>query len=309
MAPLTSTIKENTAPYAGRRPYWHTFLLVFLVLSTTPVAGESPPQFQDIKQIVDRGKIVVAVVDKNFPPLFFHNDSGKLRGFDIDLATGIANRLDVEVEFNPARDTFDAAIELVALGEADVAISWISRTLERAERVLFTRPYSEQSQMVIVNRVKGVKFRRRCPKVEEVVEAAEQPGRFGAVKGSAFAQMATIIGKGNKPVEEENFEDLLRSAYEGDILMAYHGELQTRTFLKQNKAYAVVLKACAIKWPTDKIAIAVRPDAPNLLRYLNIYLETCQVFVTPSELVDMPRERYDRKLGTWLFCTESVANP
>lgn len=48
----------------------------------------------------EKNKIVIGL-DDNFPPFGFHDESGELVGFDIDMAKEAAKRLGIEVEFKP----------------------------------------------------------------------------------------------------------------------------------------------------------------------------------------------------------------
>lgn len=50
----------------------------------------------------EKNKIVIGL-DDNFPPFGFHDESGELVGFDIDMAKEAAKRLGIEVEFTYGR--------------------------------------------------------------------------------------------------------------------------------------------------------------------------------------------------------------
>ena len=60
----------------------------------------------------------------------------------------------------------------------------------------------------------------------------------------------------------------------GEIFGAYHGEIRIGYHLRQHPEYAIHIgMLSATRETTSDISIAVRPDAPNLLRWLNIYLQ------------------------------------
>jgi ABC-type amino acid transport substrate-binding protein len=243
------------------------------------------PLAPDIKRIVDRGTLVVAVLNKDFAPLFSADEDGNLSGFDIQLANGIAEHLGVKAYFNRKADTFDEVVHLVARQDADLAISWISRTPERAKSVRFTRPYSEQAHTILINRIRGVKFRRNCPTTQELVKPPKLPGAVGVVKGTAFARTATTLAEGYSLKSFPSMLQMVDALYRGDLLMAYHGELEARKLLMDQEEYSIKVKLCELDRPTDKIAIAVRYDAPNLVEYLNVYLEAREVFSTAQQLL------------------------
>ncbi|MFL6556744.1 MAG: transporter substrate-binding domain-containing protein, partial [Bacillus sp. (in: firmicutes)] len=51
-----------------------------------------------LKTIKDKGTLLVGT-EGTYPPFTFHDTSGNLTGFDVDLATEVAKRLGVKPEF------------------------------------------------------------------------------------------------------------------------------------------------------------------------------------------------------------------
>ena len=93
----------------------------------------------EFARIINRGELVVALLGVDQPP-FFEEKNGKLSGFDVDFAREIAQKLGVRVRFNRQAQTFDGVVTLLAEGQADLAISKLSRTLSRARVVSFSAP-------------------------------------------------------------------------------------------------------------------------------------------------------------------------
>jgi polar amino acid transport system substrate-binding protein len=94
----------------------------------------------DLKTIVERGRLVVAVKD-NLPPLGF-SQQGKLQGFEIDIAQRLAQELvgrSDAVEFKPVsnRDRIPSVID----GTVDFAIAHVTATSSRSRIVSFSSPY------------------------------------------------------------------------------------------------------------------------------------------------------------------------
>ncbi|MCP4923678.1 MAG: transporter substrate-binding domain-containing protein [bacterium] len=52
-----------------------------------------------IGYIIDRGEMIVALVDKQTPPWFFKDKEGTIKGADVELAKEIAKELGVNVRF------------------------------------------------------------------------------------------------------------------------------------------------------------------------------------------------------------------
>ncbi|MGZ8481267.1 MAG: transporter substrate-binding domain-containing protein [Candidatus Limnocylindria bacterium] len=110
-----------------------------------PEAPSDVPSCDDGEQeghfaaVCDAGELVVST-DPAYPPQSFLNETtGEYEGFDIDVATVIANRLGVEVVFTDP--TFDAVVAGSWGGRWDVSVGSVTVTEERKSILDFTRPY------------------------------------------------------------------------------------------------------------------------------------------------------------------------
>ncbi len=113
---------------------------------------------EEISEIVRRGTIVFAMTAADQKPFFYVDEvSGEFLGLDVELAYNIANKLGVRAVFNRDAQSFDAVD--VANAKADVAISKLSRTLKRAQLVLFRKPYITIRQALLRNRLLHEKTR------------------------------------------------------------------------------------------------------------------------------------------------------
>lgn len=101
-----------------------------------------------------QGKIIIGL-DDNFPPMGFHNKSGELVGFDIDLAKATAKKLGREVEFKPIEWSAKEA-ELTS-GRVDALWNGLSVTPEREKNITFTQPYMKDEQIIVVLRNSPIK--------------------------------------------------------------------------------------------------------------------------------------------------------
>ena len=96
---------------------------------------------------VKKEKLVIAT-EAGFEPYEYYAD-GKIVGVDIDIATKLAEYLDMDLVIKDV--AFDSIISEVKTGKSDVGAAGISYTEERAREVDFTINYSESKQVVIVN--------------------------------------------------------------------------------------------------------------------------------------------------------------
>lgn len=104
-------------------------------------------QKQDAGNTQQKSKIIIGL-DDNFPPFGFHDESGQLVGFDIDIVNEAAKRLGKEVEFKPI--DWDSKETELKSGKIDAIWSGLSITPDREKNILFTIPYEYGPQILLV---------------------------------------------------------------------------------------------------------------------------------------------------------------
>ena len=97
-------------------------------------------------QTVEKGKLIMAT-NAAFPPYEYIEDN-KVVGIDAEIAAAIAAKLDLELQIDDME--FDAIIESVKGGKADIGLAGMTVTPEREEVVNFTASYATGVQVVIV---------------------------------------------------------------------------------------------------------------------------------------------------------------
>jgi len=179
--------------------------------------------------------------------------------------------------------THDALVAQVAAGEVDIAVSSISRTAERASVVRFSRPYLTQSLALALNRVRALEEHVDCPVTPaDVAALAARPGGLGVTGGGAYERALrsqdekAVLVVFNKEVE---LHDALES---GRLLAGLAGEIELRHMFVQHPAARIKLKLCLVGKQKDQIAIAVRPDAPNLAAWIDVVLDNVGLRLDPS---------------------------
>ena len=94
------------------------------------------------------GKLTVAT-DATWPPFEFVDTSTKeIKGFDIDVMKAIAEKADLDIEF--VNVGWDPLLAGMAQGTYDMAISSITITEDRKKDMLFSDPYFDAGQIVVV---------------------------------------------------------------------------------------------------------------------------------------------------------------
>jgi ABC-type amino acid transport substrate-binding protein len=255
-----------------------------LALATLPpVPSAAVSSFPDLRQVQERGALRVGLVAKDIPPLLVTGSEGEPAGIEIAMAKGLARRLGVKLEFVRTAATHDELVAQVASGEVDVAVSSVTRTVERAQVVRFSRPYLTQSVAVALNRVRALQENVACPDTPaDAAALAARPGGLGVTRGGAYEQALHNQDKKINPVVFDT-ERELQNALETDKLLAgLGGEIGLRELFARHPAARIKLKLCLMGEHKDHIAIAVRPDAPNLAAWIDVVLDNVGLQLKPS---------------------------
>src|SRR6267142_135867 len=86
--------------------------------------------------------------DATYPP-FESSEGGDFSGFDIDLGNAIARELGVKARFINA--SFDGIFPALQNGIFDAVMSSVTITPERSATMLFSDPYYDSGQLIVVN--------------------------------------------------------------------------------------------------------------------------------------------------------------
>ena len=100
-----------------------------------------------LETIQERGKLMVGM--STFVPWAMRDKEGNLIGFEIDVATKLAEDMGVEVEFVPT--AWSGIIPALLAEKFDVIIGGMSITPQRNLTVNFTAPYANSGQMMATN--------------------------------------------------------------------------------------------------------------------------------------------------------------
>ena len=130
-----------------------------LSLSALLLAGCSGGTAADDKKADDKAPAqeekttLIVGLDNAYPPYGFVGDDGNLTGFDIDLATEVANRNDWSIELMPI--DWDAKDAL--LGQGTVNCIWNGFTMEgREDNYTFSEPYMLNEQVIVTKAGAGI---------------------------------------------------------------------------------------------------------------------------------------------------------
>jgi polar amino acid transport system substrate-binding protein len=124
--------------------------MVGLLASCARAPEEKAEAVQDnlIDRIVKRGVLKVGL--DIFVPWSFKDKDGNMVGFEVDVATKLAEDMGVEVEFVPTE--WSGIIPALLTGKFDVIIGGMGITTERALKVNYSIPYEYSGMDWVVSR-------------------------------------------------------------------------------------------------------------------------------------------------------------
>jgi ABC-type amino acid transport substrate-binding protein len=223
----------------------------------------------DIARIVTRGELVVAMLKVDTPPFFFFDDAGQWTGLEVGLAQSLAKELGVKLRFNREAGTFNAVVDLLANGQADLAISKLSRTLARTQTIAFSDAYLTLNHSLILNRVKFAQISHGRP-LPEVIRNFN--GSIGVIAKSSFADYARTNFPHAKVQEFPTWNEVLVALHKGEIVSAYRDEFEVKRVLKADPTVSLVLRTVTLKDLEDTLGIGVAVTDTTLLAYVNQFL-------------------------------------
>ena len=209
----------------------------------------------DIKKA---GKIRIAV-DLGVPPYGMTDDKMQATGSDIETAKALARDWGVEFEHVPT--TGASRIPALQTGKADLVISTLSVTPERAKVIDFSKGYAVLRTVIA------------APKSVTLKSMADLDGKtVGTVRGTTHDTQLTKEGpKGMKLVRYEDDATEAQAFLSGQVDIFSTAELLVAPIDKKNPARQVEVKFVL---DTFKLAVGVKKDEARLLEEVNKWIAT-----------------------------------
>lgn len=120
--------------------------LVALIALLQAALGQ-PASADDLAQIKASGVFRIGT-EGTYAPFTYHDDAGKLTGFDVELASGIAQRLGVKPQFIEGK--WDGLIAGLDVNRYDAVINEVAITDERKLKYDYSDPYIMSHAVLIV---------------------------------------------------------------------------------------------------------------------------------------------------------------
>jgi ABC-type amino acid transport substrate-binding protein len=220
----------------------------------------------DIARIINRGELVVSMMNADNPPFFSINKKGELVGTDVDLSKLIAKELGVPVRFDRSAKTFDGVAEVVAAGQADLGISRLARTLKRGQMVHFSSTYMRLGHALLINRIRFAELAGDQP-LSQVIR--NFTGTIGVIANSSWVEFGRRNFPNAKLVTFPTWAEAVNAAKTGQVVAAYRDEMEVLQFVNNDPSLALTLRTVTFSDLESPLSAMVGVRDLTLLSFVN----------------------------------------
>ncbi|MCT4376290.1 amino acid ABC transporter substrate-binding protein [Leuconostoc suionicum] len=132
-----------------------TLFIALVIMATLSLSNNSQKSKSTEQTVVKtdqwsrikREKQITIGLDDTFVPMGFRDKSGKLVGFDVDLATAVFKSLGIKVKWQP----IDWSMKETELNTGNIDAIWNGYTItdDRKKKVAFSTPYHKATQVLV----------------------------------------------------------------------------------------------------------------------------------------------------------------
>jgi polar amino acid transport system substrate-binding protein len=196
-----------------------------------------------------------------FQPWAMKDKNGQLIGFEIDVATRLAEDMGVKVEFVPT--AWSGIIPALLTGKFDVIIGGMGITAQRALQVNFSQPYDFSGMSIVAHRERAAGFSSLEDFNRPDVEIAVKLGTTAAAAAKKILPQAQLRMFDGEP---QAYQELRNGRVHAVIGMA------------PRPAYEAIDYSETLFMPVEEIftrepvGFAVRKGDPDTLAYFNSWI-------------------------------------
>jgi polar amino acid transport system substrate-binding protein len=266
-----------------------TLTLLFLCLASFSYAASIQTDItrsSTIETIKKRGVLKVGM--DIFQPWAMKDKSGKLIGFEIDVATRLAEEMGVKVEFIPT--AWSGIIPALLTGKFDVIIGGMGITTQRALQVNFTNPYEYSGMSIVANKKRAEGFSSLEDFNKADVEIAVKTGTTAAAAAKKYLPLATLRMFDSEP---QTYQELRNGKVHAVVGSAPRPAYEA---VEYSDSLYLPVKGTFTKEP---IGFALRKGDPDTLAFFNSW-------ITIVTLEGWLQERHDYWFGSkdWMSQVE-----
>jgi cystine transport system substrate-binding protein len=124
-------------------------IITVIALLVVSVSSFAAPKPKNLLQKIKANKVIKIGTEGTYAPFTFHDASGKLTGFDVDIANEVAKRLGVKAQFVETK--WDGMFAGLDAKRFDAVVNEVTIRADRVKKYDFSVPYIVSKAVLIVN--------------------------------------------------------------------------------------------------------------------------------------------------------------
>ena len=200
--------------------------------TVTQAAGDTTDAAPDtekdlLTQIQEKGKLLIGT-EGTYAPYTYHDETGELVGYDVEVAKAVAEKLGVEAEF--VESNWDSLIAGLDAVRYDVVMNQVTITDERLVKYDFSTPYTISRAALIVGKdntaiktfedLKGKKSAQGL--TSNYATLAEQYGAELVSADGSFSKAIELVSTGRADAtinDQVSFYDFLKQQPDAPVML------------------------------------------------------------------------------------------
>ena len=229
--------------------------------------------FRDLKEIIAEGRLRIAFTGFDLPGFRTKGADGSFVGPEAELATDLAKKLNLKLVHVNGGPTFNSLAKTVADGNADIGISRMSASFDRAPYVRFSQPYAKLRHAMVYNRAVVARL-AMGGNPEDAVRSFT--GRIGAIEASSYVEFAEANFPNATIVGVKSWDAGVLALKEGKVDAIYRDEFEVRRVLERNPDMGVAFGSAIFTDKVDLKVVYICNSCANLQQLVNLYIEINQ---------------------------------
>lgn len=230
-------------------------LVAIMAVSIFAGCGEKKTDWEYIE---DKGTMVMGIT--LYEPMNYYDEDGKLVGFDTEFAEAVCKILGVEPKFQ----VIDWEQKETELKGKSIDAIWNGLTIddERKENMLFSTPYVENKQVVIIKK----------DNVDKYADLAAMKGASVAVENGSAGMTVTEdedVFKDSEVVKAAAQKDALLEVKAGTTELAILDYTLAKAVLTEDSDYSDLMMVEGVELGVEQYGIGFRLDDTELVEKVN----------------------------------------
>ena len=238
------------------------FVLVFALAFSITVPGITQ---NTLSKIIKNGEIRIGMTG-NQPPYSMKTKTDRLMGYEVDLATILAESMGVKL--NMVELPFSELMPGLQSGKVDAVMSGMTITPERNLKALFAGPYTLSGKSILTKS-------KVLAEISEASEANEKKYKITCLKGSTSEKFVRAYMPNTEIIPVENYDVGVNMVLndQADALVADVPICLVTLLRYQDEGLVTLDEPLTI----EPIGMALPPDDPQFLNLVENYLSALEL--------------------------------